>query len=332
MDFTYPEMDALEEWLSNGSPQSDQFLYGYHHEEVDEGFCDSDENSQADPSTEDFHPPVHGVPAGQGEEYDAGYGDIDKMFELSEAFKSFCDALPEPYLPLPASFVAEDERCTSSSTNVDGLNWGPGPTMYPTEEARLSVPPLSHDAPEASQSGVMFPWGNFTMQPSATLSSAPTQHPSTSMHAPSPAPSPHPVLSEAVSQSNMRSQCETEEDVSPISGYNTDELVHMPYQEFKTLIRTLKLDTATIRKAKEIRKRGKNKVAAKNCRQRKIDSVYSLNGEIVHLRQQLKSVAYEKETLMRELQVWKARCSALESQSKNVQTPPMKPPLYCSPM
>ena len=336
MDYTYLQMDPLEEWLSGGSPQSDEFLYGYHpHEEVDEGFCDSDENSHADPSGEDLHPLAHNVPTGQGEEYDAGYGDIDKMFEFSglpEAVKTLCDeTFPEPLPFLPSSFpilVAEDVRCTLSAANVDSVNLGPGPSLYPAEEARGSVPPSLHGVAEVSETGAMFPpWGPFTLQPPRTLSPLPTQHQPTLVFPSSPAPSPHPVP-----LSDTRNQCDNEETVSPIPGYSTEELVRIPYQEFKTLIRTLKLDTATIRKAKEVRKRGKNKVAAKNCRQRKIDSVYSLNGEITHLRQQLKSIAYQKDSLIREVQVWKARCSALESQSKTVQTPPMKPPLYCSPM
>lgn len=340
MDFTYPEMSALEEWLSCGSPQSDQFLPGYHHEEVDEGFCDSDENSQADPSVEEFHPPAHNVPTGQGEEYDAGYGDIDKMFDFPEVVKSICDTFPDPFPPLltsfPVSLVAEDQHCASSSARVDSVNWGPGLTMYPIDDARVSLPPsprCPNSVPEVPEAGLLLPpWGTFTMQPSPALSPAPTQHQSASTFASSPAPSPQPVCSGAVSHSHMNSQSETEETASPIPGYSADELVRIPYQEFKTLIRTLKLDSATIRRAKEVRKRGKNKVAAKNCRQRKVDSVCGLNSEIIHLRQQLKSVAYEKDSLIRELQVWKARCSALESQSKTVYNLPMKPPLYCSPM
>ena len=330
MDFTYPGMDTLEEWLS-GSPHSDQFLYGYP-EEVDEGFCDSDENSQADPSAEDIHPPAHSVPSGQGEEYDAGYGDIDRMFELNgfshEAVKSICDAFPDALPPLATSFPV--------SSHVNNTNWGPAPAMYPTEDARVSLPPSPrgpHGA-ELSEAGVMLPaWGTFNMPSTAGHPHIHTQHQSTSSVASSPPPTPQSVHnSGAYSHSYTNEQTESEDSVSPIPGYSSEELVHMPYQEFKTLVRQLKLDTATLRKAKEVRKRGKNKLAAKNCRQRKIDSVSSLNGEILHLRQQLKTFAYEKESLIRELRVWKAKCSALESQSNSVHLAPMKPPLYCSPM
>lgn len=326
MDFTYPGMDTLEEWLSGGSPQSDQFLYGYP-EEVDEGFCDSDENSQADPSAEDPHPPAHSVPTGQGEEYDAGYGEVDRMFELSgfpqEAVKSICDAFPDTFPPLatsfPVSFVNEDQ---SSASHVDSTNWGPAPTMYPTEDARVSLPPSPRGA---------FP--TFAMRTSITRPPIHTQYQSTSSIASSPPPTPQSVHnSGAYSHSHTNGETEDEDSASPIPGYSSEELVHLPYQEFKTLVRQLKLDSVTLRKAKEVRKRGKNKLAAKNCRQRKIDSVSGLSGEIHHLRQQLKSVACEKDSLLHELRVWKAKCSALESQSNSIHLPPMKPPLYCSPM
>lgn len=80
--------------------------------------------------------------------------------------------------------------------------------------------------------------------------------------------------------------------------FSVDEIVHMPADNFNSILSRHYLTDLQISLIRDIRRRGKNKVAAQNCRKRKLDIILNLEDDICNLQA-------KKETLKRE----RAQCN-----------------------
>uniref|UniRef100_W5N1B4 Nfe2 like bZIP transcription factor 3 n=1 Tax=Lepisosteus oculatus TaxID=7918 RepID=W5N1B4_LEPOC len=65
---------------------------------------------------------------------------------------------------------------------------------------------------------------------------------------------------------------------------SVQDIVNMPVEEFLELLSGFQLSDAQVALIRDIRRRGKNKVAAQNCRRRKLDAIAGLEGEVERLR------------------------------------------------
>jgi len=72
--------------------------------------------------------------------------------------------------------------------------------------------------------------------------------------------------------------------------YNIQDIIELPIEEFNDLLSRHPLTEEQLIMCRDIRRRGKNKVAAQNCRRRKSD-------QIEELRKRLESAEQQKETL-----------------------------------
>ena len=59
-----------------------------------------------------------------------------------------------------------------------------------------------------------------------------------------------------------------------------ETLIGLPMDEFNDLLSKNELSDEQLNICRDIRRRGKNKVAAQNCRQRKIEQVEELQGKL----------------------------------------------------
>lgn len=91
-----------------------------------------------------------------------------------------------------------------------------------------------------------------------------------------------------------------------------EELISMPFYKFKRLLDNPSLSVDDKREAKVIRKKGKNKSAAKHCRQRKMAMLEGLEQEVAKLQQQHLALAKQKEQLISEAKFWRTKCSSLQ--------------------
>ena len=91
-----------------------------------------------------------------------------------------------------------------------------------------------------------------------------------------------------------------------------EELVSMPFYKFKRLLDNPSLSADDKTKVKAIRKKGKNKSAAKHCRQRKMAMLEGLELEVATLQQQRASLARQKAQLMAETKLWEAKCAGVQ--------------------
>lgn len=64
------------------------------------------------------------------------------------------------------------------------------------------------------------------------------------------------------------------------------DIINMPIDEFNECLTKYELNEAQLTLIKDIRRRGKNKVAAQNCRKRKINQIAGLQDEVDQLQQQ----------------------------------------------
>ena len=89
-----------------------------------------------------------------------------------------------------------------------------------------------------------------------------------------------------------------------------DEIVDMSISEFGSFLETL--SDADAQKARDIRRRGKNKVAARLCRKRKIELVSDIEVDIETLRKNKEDIIKERKKLQAENAYYKNKISELE--------------------
>jgi len=91
------------------------------------------------------------------------------------------------------------------------------------------------------------------------------------------------------------------------------EIIDLPIDAFNELLTHHTLTEAQLNLCRDIRRRGKNKVAAQNCRKRKIDLISQLEEEVSRARQQKQNLIAEREELYRLRNEWTTKLHNLES-------------------
>lgn len=84
------------------------------------------------------------------------------------------------------------------------------------------------------------------------------------------------------------------------------DIINLPMDEFNERLSKYDLSEAQLSLIRDIRRRGKNKVAAQNCRKRKLDQILCLADEVQEvrkrkdrLRQEHESAEAERERIMK---------------------------------
>ncbi len=78
-------------------------------------------------------------------------------------------------------------------------------------------------------------------------------------------------------------------------------IVESSADEFNEIIKTVRLNAEQLSIVKDIRRRGKNKVAAQICRKRKIDSIDSLKEDVEHMTEMKNILDQEQQSLEAEV-------------------------------
>lgn len=71
-------------------------------------------------------------------------------------------------------------------------------------------------------------------------------------------------------------------------------IINLPVDDFKELLSKHHLNDAQMSLVQDIRRRGKNKVAAQNCRKRKMENIVGLEGELDSLKEEKEHLLSEK--------------------------------------
>lgn len=93
-----------------------------------------------------------------------------------------------------------------------------------------------------------------------------------------------------------------------------DKIINLPVDDFNELLTQYTLTDSQLALVRDIRRRGKNKVAAQNCRKRKLESIIHLESELNLLQAQREHLAKERLEFKRSLAFIKCRLTNLYSQ------------------
>lgn len=89
------------------------------------------------------------------------------------------------------------------------------------------------------------------------------------------------------------------------------KIVNLPVDDFNELLSRHALNDAQLTLVRDIRRRGKNKVAAQNCRKRKLENIVHLEHELGQLRARREHLARERLEFQQNLTMLKCRLSEL---------------------
>ena len=82
--------------------------------------------------------------------------------------------------------------------------------------------------------------------------------------------------------------------------FSMDTIIHSAVDEFNELLAKHDLSETQLQLIRDIRRRGKNKVAAQNCRKRKLDVIVTLEQEVMRMRQQKEDLLRKQQSVSRE--------------------------------
>ncbi|CAG5116637.1 unnamed protein product [Candidula unifasciata] len=95
--------------------------------------------------------------------------------------------------------------------------------------------------------------------------------------------------------------------------FTVDDIVDSSVEAFNEMLTAHKLNEAQLTLIRDIRRRGKNKVAAQNCRKRKVSIIYNLSDETTELQKMRDRLLAERAAMDRERSKLKEKCSHLYS-------------------
>uniref|UniRef100_UPI0037E76F3C endoplasmic reticulum membrane sensor NFE2L1a n=1 Tax=Semicossyphus pulcher TaxID=241346 RepID=UPI0037E76F3C len=120
----------------------------------------------------------------------------------------------------------------------------------------------------------------------------------------------HRAPSRHISDSKMRSRDERRAKALKVP-FSTDLIVNLPVEDFNDLLTKYQLSEDQLNLVRDIRRRGKNKIAAQNCRKRKLDVLHGLKDNVSGLRRYRSRLVREKQEALRKLQEMKRQLDNL---------------------
>ncbi|XP_057681179.1 endoplasmic reticulum membrane sensor NFE2L1b isoform X2 [Corythoichthys intestinalis] len=114
--------------------------------------------------------------------------------------------------------------------------------------------------------------------------------------------------------------------------FSNDKIVNLPVEEFNELLAKHQLSEAQLALVRDIRRRGKNKMAAQNCRKRKLDTIINLEEGVHQLRRDKARLLKEKMEFLRCIRQMKQKmqslCQEVFAQVRDEQGRPYPPSRY----
>uniref|UniRef100_A0AAZ1XKP1 Endoplasmic reticulum membrane sensor NFE2L1 n=1 Tax=Oreochromis aureus TaxID=47969 RepID=A0AAZ1XKP1_OREAU len=93
--------------------------------------------------------------------------------------------------------------------------------------------------------------------------------------------------------------------------FSNDKIINLPVEEFNELLAKHHLSEAQLALIRDIRRRGKNKMAAQNCRKRKLDTIIKLEQGVQDLRRDKARLLKEKMEFIRSIRQMKQKMQSL---------------------
>lgn len=111
----------------------------------------------------------------------------------------------------------------------------------------------------------------------------------------------------------MLSRCRDEKMAKKMNlPFSTWEVINCPVDAFTEMLARPGLTNDQVQLCRDIRRRGKNKVAAQNCRKRKLDTIEELQSQVDQVRRRKAQLLRDREQLETERARWSSKLSYLE--------------------
>jgi len=94
--------------------------------------------------------------------------------------------------------------------------------------------------------------------------------------------------------------------------FSVSEIIQTPMEEFNDLLSRHQLSEEQINLCRDIRRRGKNKIAAQNCRKRKLEQICLLETDLSDARTRKEELVKERVELLRLRREWQEKLERLE--------------------
>lgn len=93
--------------------------------------------------------------------------------------------------------------------------------------------------------------------------------------------------------------------------FTNEKIINLPVEEFNEMLSKYQLSESQLSLIRDIRRRGKNKMAAQNCRKRKLDTILNLEHEVDDLRRDKSKLLREKVEFLRSIRQMKQKVQSL---------------------
>eukprot|EP00057_Strongylocentrotus_purpuratus_P008704 XP_011663178.1 PREDICTED: transcription factor NF-E2 45 kDa subunit-like [Strongylocentrotus purpuratus] len=90
-----------------------------------------------------------------------------------------------------------------------------------------------------------------------------------------------------------------------------EKIINLPVDSFNDLVKKYELTDPQMQLVRDIRRRGKNKVAAQNCRKRKIDAIQIVESTVGELRMERDKLVKERDSIDKEVNEMQQRYAEL---------------------
>lgn len=114
--------------------------------------------------------------------------------------------------------------------------------------------------------------------------------------------------------------------------FSAPDIVNMPVDDFLELLEGQGLSLSEVNLLRDVRRRGKNKLAAQNCRKRKLHAILGLQAEVAELAAQRDALLRERTRTLKTLSVTAERYEVLShdllQQLRDEHGQPLSPELY----
>lgn len=150
------------------------------------------------------------------------------------------------------------------------------------------------------------PWSSAS---SPSLGKMPTKHTKSSLRHDNAKPY-HRSSSRHISETKMWSRDERRARALKVP-FSNELITNLPVEEFNDLLANYELNEEQLTLVRDIRRRGKNKIAAQNCRRRKLDVLLGLKDNVLGLRRYRSRLLREKQEALRNLQEMKHQMGTL---------------------
>ncbi|XP_067418129.1 nuclear factor erythroid 2-related factor 3 [Emydura macquarii macquarii] len=165
-----------------------------------------------------------------------------------------------------------------------------------------------------------------------TYNQLPNQLASTSEHHPSSSGKSNKIKGRCLNSTDKNLSHDEHRAKALKLPFSVDEIVSMPVNEFNNMLSKFYLTDTQISLIRDIRRRGKNKVAAQNCRKRKLDVILNLEDDVCNLQAQKESLKKQKSKCNKSISLMKQKLNDLYhiifSRLRDDQGRPVNPSQY----